>query len=426
MNRFCHFIRSAAVVLMLSGCVSTPEPELPERSAADEKDYINASVMVQVMNILNRHYIDEKKVTADQLFEAALKGMVSSLDPYSGYEPPKDFRQLDSKRTGELTGIGINIIKPPSKYLYVLDVIPGSPAAAAKIMPGDNIKSINGKDLRKLNLFQCQQLLQGPAGSRVTVDTVSGGKIIRKTLIRKKVINPSVNAVKVINSHIGYIRIASFTPHTPLEFMKAVKKLKKEEIDGLIIDLRNNTGGHVKAATETLSQLLAPGTVLFTASRRNSKKTETLRSRKYRNVTADTQTPVVLLVNNFTASSAELFSGAMRDHKRAQTVGSRTFGKGTLLNVIRLANGGALRFSSGKYKTPAGTEIEGKGLMPEHRIQLSLKEMQQLAMQGRRFPGVIKPEIKNALTDRQLEKAVELLTSDEEDSFFTEEENDEI
>ena len=404
-------------LFFLAGC-STPEKTVtPSQEAQQstvevqlEKDYIQAGVFIQTMDILNKKYVDQKKVGYSQLFDAALHGMVTSLDPYSDYEPPKTFTDNQNRRIGELCGIGIVIAKPVNKYLYVVNVVENSPADKAQIKPGDNISAINGKELKKLNLYQCQKLLQGAAGTKVTLTLVSSGKMFRKTLVRKKIITPSVAAAKVIDKNTGYIKITSFTLHTHNEFQKALKKLKKENVSGLIIDLRNNTGGHVKTTVLTLSQLLLPGKTLLIASQRDQNKKEIIRSAKLKNITPETELPIVLLVNNFTASSAEIFSGALRDNKRAVLVGTRTFGKGTLLHIIRLANGGALRFASGRYITPSGKIIEGRGLQPDHKVILPLLQMHRLTLQGRRYPGIVRPKIKNAVTDKQLQKALDILT----------------
>ena len=158
-----------------------------------------------------------------------------------------------------------------------------------------------------------------------------------------------------------------------------------------------------------LPQLLAPGTVLFTATQRDAEKVEIIRSLKLKNLPADTETPVVLLVNSFTASSGEIFTGALVDNKRAKTVGMRTFGKGTLLSVVRLANGGALRFASGRYRTPSGKVIEGRGIQPDHVVVTPLQTLHKLTLQMRRYPGEVRPNAKDAVADIQLEKALSLL-----------------
>lgn len=400
---------SGIAAVILAGCTAADVP--PPADEAAEKDYLNAGVLVQAMDILNRKYVDAEKTGNAKLFDAALHGMVSNLDPYSDYEPPQAFDRNQTRRTGELSGIGIVIVKPNKNYLHVVNVFPGSPAEKAGIRPGDAIISIGGTDLRKLNLFQCQKLLSGPAGSKVELAWNSGGKIRKQTLTRRHVITPTVSAAKLAAPGIGYIRIDSFTPHTPEEFLKAKKKMDEAGAKALVIDLRNNTGGLVRSAVLTLSQLLEPGKVLFTATQRDAEKQETIRSMKLKNIRPDTKTPVLLLVNSFTASSAEIFTGAMRDNGRAKAVGMRTFGKGTLLNVVRLANGGALRFASGRYRTPSGKVIEGKGIQPDHIVVIPLRELHRLTLQMRRFPGEVRPKQKDAVIDTQLEKAVDLLSA---------------
>jgi carboxyl-terminal processing protease len=165
-----------------------------------------------------------------------------------------------------------------------------------------------------------------------------------------------------------------------------------------------------------LSQLIAPGKVLMTAHGRNRQKKQVIRSSKRPGVSCDTRLPIVLLVNNFTASSAEIFASALQDNKRAVLVGTRTFGKGTLLHVVRLANGGALRYASGRYITPSGKFIEGKGLQPDHKVVIPLQQQHRLTLQQRKFPGVVAPEIKDAVRDTQLEKALQILEQEKKSS----------
>ena len=411
------FVSLVSAIVFLTGCSTsgkkvqmqknTPLPSL-------DKEYANVSVMVQMMNILRNHYVDQNKVSDDKLFEAAMHGIASNLDPYSGYEPPRTHKANRDRRNGESSGIGVIIAKPAKNNLLVVNVIPDSPADKAKIMPGDTVIAIDGKNIKQLNLYQCQKLLQGKRGTKVSLKLLSSGKTVHKTLIRKRVIMPSVPHALVINKNIGYIKITSFTLHSAQEFKKALAKLKKQNIRSLIIDLRNNTGGHVQSTVDTISQLLSPGKIIMTAHGRNPEKKQTVRSKKIANSPAETKLPIVILVNCFTASSAEIFSSALRDNKRAQLVGTRTFGKGTLLHVIRLANGGALRYSSGRYITPSGKFIEAKGLQPDHKIQLSANQLYRLTLQQRKYPGVIKQAIKNAVRDTQLEKAVNLLSANKD------------
>ena len=412
----------AALLIFAAGCISgsTGDVQKKQTQADLEKDYLSAAVLVQCMEILEKQYVDGDRIPRKQLFENAIRGMVSSLDPYSGYEPPRTYTEQQKKRLGELCGIGVVIAKPPQNYLHVVDVIPDSPADKAGIRPGSAILAIDGKDLKKFNLYQCQKLLQGTNGSRVILTLLAGKKISKTALIRRKVITPSVAASKLIEGHIGYIRLISFTPHTPNEFRKALAKLKKQKADAFIIDLRGNTGGQVRAAVLTLSQLLEPGKVLMKAYQR-TRKEEIVRSVKLRNIQPDTKSPVALIVNNFTASSAEIFSGALKDNNRAEIVGARTFGKGTLLHVVRLADGGALRFASGRYLTPSGAVIEGKGLEPDHKVLLPLLQTHRLTMQMRRFPGEVKPAVKNAVKDTQLEFAIQTLEKIDDEDIVSDE-----
>ena len=222
-----RIVCALAAVSVLSGCAS--QPPLPKANSPQpdlDREYINASVLVQAMAILNQNYVDKDKVESEKLFAAALSGVASNLDPYSGYEPPSAFPNNQSSRNGELSGIGIVIAKPDRQYLHIVNVIPSSPADNAKFLPGDIILSVNGQDLKKLNLYQCQKLLQGPRNSKVVIKRLSAGKIIQTTLSRRKIVTPSVGNVKVLDNNTGYIQISKFTLHTADEFQKAIHRLR--------------------------------------------------------------------------------------------------------------------------------------------------------------------------------------------------------
>ncbi|MBS1371020.1 MAG: S41 family peptidase [Lentisphaeria bacterium] len=396
---------------MLAGC-ATREPLSAAKPVHPAAAYGQAGLLAETVEFLHRNYVDGEQAGYDRLFTAALKGMMRELDPYSGYEPPAEFVVNEQARTGEHTGIGIEAVKEEGAPLLITAVVPDSPADKAGILPGERIFRIDGKAVDALPLEECMKRIRGPVGSELALELLaSDGKSSRTAPVRReRIIRSSApaEAAHLIDGDIGYLRITSFNSHTPEEAEKALKKLREEGMSrGLVIDLRNNPGGLVDGAAKTASLFLPDGSVLFSARHRNSAEPQIVRSTagKYR----EEELPVVILMNPFTASAAELFSGALRDHGRAKLVGMRSFGKGTLLQVLPLKNGGALRFAAGRYLTPEGHVIEGQGLRPDVPVELELPQLWKLSAQLMREPGVVLPGRKGAVRDVQLEAALKLL-----------------
>ena len=399
----------------LTGCRSTAEAD-EARPLISEKAYSEASILAQTIEFLHDNYVESDQVSYEKLLTSALRGMVADLDPYSGYEPPKEFSANETRRTGELVGLGVEIVKQPNAPLLVVNVLPGSPAAAAGVRPGDRLVEIDGKLTQRLDLESCLALARGAIGSvaRLKVAREGAEDLLSLEVKRAKVIRPSVppDAVKKLAGSIGYIRIESFNAHTPGEFRAALDRLKKEKIRSLIIDLRNNPGGLVGAAVELASIFLPENSVIIRTSHRKAALSQEIRAK--RGEVQELELPVVILINPFSASSSEIFAGSLQDHRRARLVGMKSFGKGTLLRIIPLPDGGALRFASGRYVTPAGRVIEGRGLEPDQVSSLTLKQIFTLAGQARKYPGVVEPKQPGAIRDSQLADAVALLTAEAE------------
>lgn len=399
----------------LTGCRSTAEAD-EARPLISEKAYSEASILAQTIEFLHDNYVESDQVSYEKLLTSALRGMVADLDPYSGYEPPKEFSANETRRTGELVGLGVEIVKQPNAPLLVVNVLPGSPAAAAGVQPGDRLVEIDGKLTQRLDLESCLALARGAIGSVAHLKVAREGAedLLSLEVKRAKVIRPSVppDAVKKLAGSIGYIRIESFNAHTPGEFRTALDRLKKEKIRALIIDLRNNPGGLVGAAVELASIFLPENSVIIRTSHRKAALSQEIRAK--RGEVQELELPVVILINPFSASSSEIFAGSLQDHRRARLVGMKSFGKGTLLRIIPLPDGGALRFASGRYVTPSGRVIEGRGLEPDQVSSLTLKQIFTLAGQVRKYPGVVEPKQPGAIRDSQLADAVALLTAEAE------------
>lgn len=404
-----------AAVFFAAGCSTAPEPAKPE-PVHSNSTYEQAALLASTLEFLHRNYVDEDRAGYDRLLTAALRGMMRELDPYSGYEPPAVYRDNESVRTGEHIGIGVELVKPDERPPAVTVTVPDSPADKAGIVPGDRIVRIGPARTDALPLEECVKLLRGPAGGELALEIQppNGGAVRKVTLRREKVVVSSapVQAAHLIGDGIGYLKINSFNAHTPGELAALLAKLREEGMTrGLVIDLRNNPGGLVSGASGAASLFLPEGAELFSAAHRNHSKVEVVKAAAGEGKML--KLPVVILINPFSASAAELFSGALRDNGRARLVGMRSFGKGTLLQVTQLPNGGALRYAAGRYRTPKGYEIEGRGLAPDVPVELDLPLLWKLNAQMTRHPGVVLPGDRGAVRDTQLEAALKLFPAPE-------------
>lgn len=404
-----------AVVFFAAGCSTPPEPAKPE-PVHSNSTYEQAALLASTLEFLHRNYVDEDRAGYDRLLTAALRGMMRELDPYSGYEPPAVYRDNEVARTGEQIGIGVELVKPDERPPAVTVTVPDSPADKAGIVPGDRIVRIGPARTDALSLEECVKLLRGPAGGELALEIQppNGGAVRTVTLRREKVVVSSapVRAAHLIGDGIGYLKINSFNAHTPGEIAALLAKLREEGMTrGLVIDLRNNPGGLVSGASGAASLFLPEGAELFSAVHRNHSNVEVIKAAGGEGKMLDL--PVVILLNPFSASAAELFSGALRDNGRARLVGMKSFGKGTLLQVTQLPNGGALRYAAGRYRTPKGVEIEGRGLAPDVPVELDLPLLWKLNAQMTRHPGVVLPGDKGAVRDTQLEAALKLFSTPE-------------
>ena len=399
------------LLAVLAGC-AVPEPPPAPEPVHSASTYEQAALLAGTMEFLHQNYVDADRAGYEKLLTAALRGMMRELDPYSGYEPPAVYETNEIARTGEHTGIGVELVKPgENSPLVVTMTVPDSPAAKAGLVPGDRIVRIDDKLVEPLPLEECAKLLRGAAGSSVRLEVVpDGGDDSRNIAVRREkvvVSSAPVEAAHLIGGDIGYLRINSFNSHTPSETAAVLEKLRKEGMTrGLVIDLRNNPGGLVSGASETASLFLPEGAELFSARHRNTPEAQVVKAAAGAEKLLDL--PIVILINPFTASAAELFSGAMQDHRRATLVGMKSFGKGTLLQVVPLANGGALRYAAGYYRTPKGQVIEGRGLRPDIPVELGLPQIWRLNAQLAKHPGIVRPGGKDAVRDTQLEAALSL------------------
>jgi carboxyl-terminal processing protease len=324
-----------------------------------------ARVLVQVEN----RYVDP--VDRERLVTGAIKGMVSALDPHSEYFPPREYGEFTSETTGRFGGVGIEV-DGRGEYLTVIAPIEGGPAEAAGIKPGDEIVAIDGSDARGLTIEKSVRLMRGEAGTKVLLEIrrpSEGGKRYRVPLVRAEIRVPSVIA-DVLPGNVAWLRIKQFQEKTHDELVDAVAKVRGKiggKILGVVLDMRRNPGGLVDQAVAVADEFLDGGVVFSMRGQRGKTLDETRAS----GGGALIGLPCAVLVDESSASAAELVAGALQDHKRAVVVGQPTFGKGSVQSILELPGGAGLKLTTARYYTPKGRSIQAQGIEPDVAIEAS-------------------------------------------------------
>ncbi len=320
----------------------------------------------QIFSLIRADYVDQ--VSNRRLMEGAIAGMVRSLDPHSAYLAPRQWQEMQSVTDGSFGGLGIRVM-PYHGLLRVLAPIDGTPAAKAGIHHGDLIIRINGKSVQGLGLETAVDQMRGKPGTAVTLTLLRPHQTspVDVTLERAVIHVKSVHAA-MLAPHYGYIRISQFQENTGNSVRHAIQSLEQQsggKLSGLVLDLRNNPGGVLRAGVQTAGLFLNHGLIVYTKGRTASSRMrftahgpDLLRG-----------TPVIILINGGSASAAEIVTGALKDNGRALVMGSRSFGKGSVQTIIPLENGGALKLTTALYYTPAGCSIQGEGIVPNIDIR---------------------------------------------------------
>ncbi len=418
-----------ALLFGVSGCAGTGEERtvaaapLPEKSSTapepvaskpDADPYGQLAMLGSVMELLQHSYVDADRATVERMMTGALKGMMRELDPYSTYEPPRDPPGQTMRPKAEPpVGVGVNLVKNEREPLLVVGVTAGSPAAEAGLRAGDRITAIDHRSTSELTFEDCRERMTGAPGSEVQLRVVRDGEenaLELRLTRRSQPAAPDSVVARRLAGDIGYLRIDSFDVRTATGVERALRQLREDggPLKGLILDLRNNPGGMVSAAVALCSRFLRADEVVFQAEGRTGRES-------YRAVTRavdapERTLPLVVLVNRYSASAAEIVAGCLQDHRRAQVVGQTTFGKGSIQRRQVLPNGGAIRYTVARYRTPSGRRIDDGGIRPDVEVVLSDRQTFLLAHQSARHPGEVRPEGAGTVTDVQLEKALELLT----------------
>ena len=330
-------------------------------SANDKNVYKDIKTFNEVFDIIKKNYVDEVDPTT--LIQGAINGMVKTLDPHSSFMTPDLYKELEVETQGHFGGIGIEIMIIKD-VLTVISPIEDTPAFNAGLKPGDQIIKIDGKSTKNIEITEAVKKLRGPKDTKVTITIMRENMAAPKdfTLTRAIIQIKSVK-VKKLEDNIGYIRIAAFQEKTSDDLRKELREIsqKLNPMKGLILDLRNDPGGLLTQAIEVSDIFLKSGVIVSTRGRVKSMETKSMATNDGVKITC----PMIVLVNEGTASAAEIVAGALQDNGRALIVGAQTFGKASVQTVIPLEDGSALKLTTARYYTPKGRSIQAEGITPD-------------------------------------------------------------
>jgi carboxyl-terminal processing protease len=328
--------------------------------------YEKIDLFGEVLENIKKDYVDD--VNQTEMMDSAINGVLQSLDPYSAYMSPELFKEMQTDTSGEFGGLGIEI-GMEAGVVKVISPIDGTPAEQAGIKAGDYIVKIGNEQVQGKSLMEAVKLMRGPVGT--SIDLTVRRKNVKKPLefkILRKIIEVQSVSSNIISKerNIGYIRLKSFNENSDNQFLKSVKKFEKNsKIKGYVIDLRNNPGGLLTQAINITDFFLDDGEIVSTKGRKIS-ETRKFFARKGDEIKGK---PIVVLINNGSASASEIFAGALKDHKRAIILGENSYGKGSVQSIIPLSNGGGMRLTISKYYLPSGKSISEVGVTPDILIE---------------------------------------------------------
>ena len=341
------------------------------------RDFLDSNGKFQKSNWINlRKEVLSKTYSDSNEAYDAIRDMLSNLDDsYTRFLEPKEFNQMRIDTSGELTGVGIQIVKDKeSDDLIIISPIEGTPAFDAGIKARDKILSIDDISTEGMNIEDAVKLIRGQRGTKVKLEILRGSQSFFKTLSREKIeiksVSSKVNQTKNGLS-IGYVRIKQFNANASKETKDAIKDLETKKVAGYVLDLRSNPGGLLESSIDISRHFINKGVIVSTVSKDGLKET------KKGNGQALTKKPLVVLVNEGSASASEIVSGAIKDNKRGKLVGKKTFGKGLVQSMRTLVDGSGLTVTVAKYLTPNGTDINKSGIIPDIEVRMNINPILQ-------------------------------------------------
>jgi carboxyl-terminal processing protease len=385
-------------------------------TAQDDSDvspYKEMKTLARAVELIRQDYVDEDKTGYEDLVHGALRGMLAELDPHSDFMDPKDFKEMQEDTRSEFGGLGV-VVTSKDGRLTIVAPMEGTPGFRAGILPGDVLLEIDGHSSENMSLRDAVEKLRGAPGTMVKLAVAREGELgpVRYELEREVIKVPSVRGAKILEGdgpRIGYVRVSQFSEPTGQEFARALRRLEKEGMDALVLDLRFNPGGLLSSAVEVAGEFLPGGAlVAYTEGRSPSAERRYLAPGKGRK---PREYPVAVLVNSSSASGAEIVAGALKDSGRALLVGETTFGKGSVQSVVSLPDGSAVRLTTAIYYTPGQQPIHKKGVSPHLRATMSADDEARLLSLRRRedLPAGSPEREWQPVQDLPLERAVDAL-----------------
>lgn len=326
-------------------------------------DLAKASKIAKLVDTYYLDYKDEDEKSQYTMEDGMYSGIVASLqDPYSGYYSEEDYKQLQESTQGVYTGVGLTMSKDPdSGVVSIVDLAEGGPAEQAGIQKGDILTAVDGEDITGKELSEISKIIREDNKKQIVLTIERDGTATDITVSLEKV-EVTVVKSRMLDDSLGYIQITEFTDGTSEQFKKAYSELNEQGMKGLLVDLRENPGGLLTAVCDTLEQILPEGMIVYTEDKSGHRMEHTCKGE------TPIEIPLVVLVNENSASAAEIFSGAVKDHEVGTLVGTTTFGKGIVQQTFDLGDGSAVKLTTSKYYTPNGVNIQGTGITPDVEV----------------------------------------------------------
>lgn len=330
-----------------------------------EDRYADLQNFTKVLNLVQQYYVEP--IDSRKLIYGAIRGMLRELDPHSSFMPPDLFKDFESETSGEFGGLGIEI-SIQNNILTIISPIEDTPAWEAGIKPGDKVVAVDGKSTKGLSLVEASALMKGKRGSKTVLTIVREGETDPRDIpiVRGSVKIKSVKYTDLEEGY-GYYRITSFIENTSKDLERALEDQAKSKngVKGIIIDLRRNPGGLLDQAIRVSDMFIKEGTIVSTMGRdaKNKEVVTATKKAKY------TDLPIIVLLNEYSASASEIVAGALQDNQRAIVMGARSFGKGSVQHVIKLGDGSGLKLTIARYYTPSGKSIQAEGITPDIEIE---------------------------------------------------------
>jgi len=397
MNPVLFHLRAALAFTCFIAIAFAPQASIAENSRLPVE---STRKFVDIIEKIKQNYVSE--VTDEQLFEHAIRGMMSGLDPHSSYLDTAENDELQIRTKGEFGGLGIQITLSREGFVRVISPIDDTPAARAGMQPQDLIIRLDGKTIQGKNLEEVLDIMRGEPGTKITLTVVREGKSapFDVTIVRDIIRIRSVRA-SVLSQGYGYVRISSFQANTGNDLAEAFEKLRKETgaLSGIVLDLRNNPGGLLPAAIQVSDFFLPANTlVVYTEGRTpgSNQKFHTERD------DASLGVPLIVLTNSGSASASEIVAGALQDHNRAVILGAKSFGKGSVQTILPLSKDNAIKLTTALFFSPGGRSIQAEGITPDIEVAAGRVESEDETNSGSRVSEAdLDRHLENATPDKQ-------------------------